>query len=228
MLSCSVGYGQIEWDSIAYNKDTTGYDLFLRGKLFKTVGYIYGSRHFVCTLQDSVNTLPTDTIPVLMLMCDTGYKKNASCEISVYDSDTGKEVLAYSENRTLFTWWNFGYQVIEKDPQAAEAGYYTISTHVNYLDSDKKPLFKSIIVWQSKKNKMKKYTIILLLSCMFVGCKEKKGELKKLIGTTPYTTIWTSDTTKYIDLSKPYTITITDTFQLKPHYDSLGNIIINK
>ena len=70
------------------------------------------------------NTLSkNDTVKVVMLVCDTaGVRFNNNDYID------------------HFVYWQFGYQVLNND-------YWELA---GYLDENKKPLSKNIIVWQAK------------------------------------------------------------------------------
>lgn len=79
-----------------------------------------------------------DTIPVMMLVCDT-----ASKAYPIWLSDTIhklKEKTFYSNG----VWWDFGYEV-------RFTGVYTPRyIYFEYLDKDKKPLEKNIVVFTTK------------------------------------------------------------------------------
>jgi hypothetical protein len=101
--------------------------------------------------------LPLDTIPCIMLVCDTSsVKSNSNIQ---YDEITGYNYnLKLKQNRTAY--WQKGYSVREKtcywdSPDAVNGKISTgvmrkeRFTHLYYLDSDKKRLSNDIIVWMS-------------------------------------------------------------------------------
>jgi len=89
---------------------------------------------FTITMSDSMGIirLPQDTIPVLMLVCDST------------NSDTGS------------VWWMRGYEIVEivTDPECLSLGhkgtweYQQSNRHVAYLDSKKKPVKHTL--WLTK------------------------------------------------------------------------------
>lgn len=72
---------------------------------------------------------PTDTVKCIMLVCDTSLQhyNNFDCMNCIR-----------SGYNPLVT-WQIGYS------------YHTDLIHIGYLDENKKPLSKNIIVWMSKK-----------------------------------------------------------------------------
>lgn len=117
-----------------------------------------------------------DTIPVLMLVADTGhlmwetyefsYDTTQKADTSSYLIGTGvKSVMKDHGYRTHAIWWIMGYEVREAygywggsrgTPTQGNitfdgAAYWTAAfTHVAYLSEDKKPLPASIVVWMTK------------------------------------------------------------------------------
>lgn len=102
----------------------------------------------------------TDTIRVLMLVCDTAFEKNIDKQIIVrwFPPDSSKYEYSAS-HRIMDVWWMFGYEV-RKVHSGTEGmidpGFYLgvkfedWYSHIEYLDEKKKPLPKSSIVWISK------------------------------------------------------------------------------
>lgn len=72
-----------------------------------------------------------DTSKVIMLVCDTSYK------VKVF----GKPLV----------YWQYGYEVLENRPITPDLVliFYPNAPYHEYLDIDKKPLQKGIVVWQS-------------------------------------------------------------------------------
>lgn len=76
----------------------------------------------------------TDTIPVIMLVCDTMLIPG-SVTILFLDQMSNQPYEAGNvKNRIPYCWWQFGYYI----------------RYSGYLDENKKPLSPSIVVWESK------------------------------------------------------------------------------
>lgn len=74
-------------------------------------------------------TTPTqDTIRVMLLVCDTAFI------MRLYNKPV--------------CWWQYGYEVVDLYETKLTVAYYVQSQ--NYLDQNKKPLSKSIVVWMAK------------------------------------------------------------------------------
>ena len=85
-----------------------------------------------------------DTMPVLMLVCDTGKKSNNYTAYIAVINDNGKEeILGQCNGCVPYVWWMFGYSVSTITMRAALLPSI-------YLDEKKKPLSKSLVVWISK------------------------------------------------------------------------------
>jgi hypothetical protein len=106
-------------------------------------GYIfYDTTSFLATRYDIPIEPPLDTIPCIMLVCDT--------------AALGHEGIAYDKSIDMYmkgihnnnVWWQKGYSVREIDYYFAN-NYEKkkMFTHLYYLDSDKKKLSKNIVVW---------------------------------------------------------------------------------
>lgn len=93
-----------------------------------------------------------------MLLCDTShvigryYDIDSSLHLRKVVEDYG-----FPDNKILF--WQIGYEVREpidfnvsyiNGTRFTNGNEYTLFNHIEYLDADKTPLSKSIIVWQSK------------------------------------------------------------------------------
>jgi hypothetical protein len=127
-------------DTTKNKKDTSGY-------------YILGDTHYT---SHGISTIfggfgneeykpKQDTIPVIMLVCDTiGYPHISIGFLIPRDQ-------AYNEGRTV--WWQFGYKVYE--PYTTQLTFSPFDKVPNsiYLDTNKKSLPKSIVVWISKEIK---------------------------------------------------------------------------
>lgn len=101
--------------------------------------------------------VPTDTVMVLQLVCDTGFISEMK---GIYymmivqpnkDRDSslriGKAVNHYPE-----CWWQYGYEVsVNMHYYLASGEEKLFPVQTWYLDADKQPLKKSIIIWQSIK-----------------------------------------------------------------------------
>lgn len=110
---------------------------------------------------DSVGTLSApvsdrfDTVRVMLLYCDTAKWQKKYTIYFDSKADTAKSVeWLEADNQT---YWQFGYEVRENEPpifyydQAMTPKFATPFRHVSYLDDRRRPLSKSIIVWQSIK-----------------------------------------------------------------------------
>lgn len=90
-----------------------------------------------------------DTINCIMLVCDTTFRKDVIGYVG-YFGDT----VAYIENRMIHVWWQFGYEVKKMASTSLlafdERGHLLIDNFEEYLDQNKKPLRKSIVVWMTK------------------------------------------------------------------------------
>lgn len=78
-----------------------------------------------------IDTLPQpkyDTVAIIYLYCDTA--------VLYRDSIGNREV---EVGRRWFTYWDFGYEV--------RSGFYGI---IGYLDRQKNPIRKSMIIWQTR------------------------------------------------------------------------------
>lgn len=82
-----------------------------------------------------------DTIPVIMLVCDTA-KQN----LKMLDSE-GRPF--NFNDRNISVEWQFGYSVNIKKTTRGMPPFMEYWEHLYYLDENKNPLSKSIIVWQS-------------------------------------------------------------------------------
>lgn len=88
-----------------------------------------------------------DTIPVMMLVCDTTYVYGFSTTYSsrtplLYHGSKSYEI----ENRLSYVWWQFGYYTNSFTRMAA-------MLPPEYLDQNKNPLPKSIVVFLTKEIK---------------------------------------------------------------------------
>lgn len=89
-----------------------------------------------------------DTIPVIMLVCDTTWDTNEYVEI--YDSSTHKIIDKYwIFHASGNIWWQFGYEVREWNSTAIGILYH----EPLYFDQNKKPLSKNLVVWMTKEIK---------------------------------------------------------------------------
>lgn len=79
---------------------------------------------------DTVGYYRYDTIPVLLLLCDTVDRSTK------HDYFIGQQ----------FVMWCKGYEVIKKDKWA---GNRNLFTHIKYLDSNKNEFIEGIVIWQS-------------------------------------------------------------------------------
>jgi len=102
--------------------------------------------------------LSYDTIPIVMLICDTFSVKPFGNRL--YESSTHE----YTAMAFPVVYWQFGYEVKRLMPNGLN--FLTMPSnepiiengawqHILYLDRDKKPLSKNIIVWQSIELKTK-------------------------------------------------------------------------
>ena len=84
-----------------------------------------------------------DTVKVIMLVCDTSLNYNTTVNDHLYIEDaklkTYKTIDTINIFHSLLLSWQYGYEVKETD--AIEDIYF--------LNADKQPLKKSIIVWQT-------------------------------------------------------------------------------
>lgn len=91
-----------------------------------------------------------DTVKVIIVYCDTTEIRNRANHILITNI-TDIEGNIYSptpyDNKT---YWMKGYEVIEVNPPPRLSYGDIIMISRTYLDADKKPLSKNIIVWQSK------------------------------------------------------------------------------
>lgn len=98
------------------------------------------------TVKDKSDPAMNDTIPVIMLVCDTARKLNGIESNSIW-AGINHHVL-----------WMFGYEVLEPtgeyyncaNPNTLLYLSKQIFRHKEYLDENKKPLPKSTIVWMSR------------------------------------------------------------------------------
>lgn len=116
--------------------------------------------------QDTIKP-KTDTVRCLMLVCDTSEKYSIWPSFEI---DTAKTRIYADTSKSLHkdyaaigkwtndttnrhylndVWWQFGYEV-------REYGYMTLwpPKEYTYLDQNKKPLSKSIVVWMTKEIKL--------------------------------------------------------------------------
>lgn len=95
-----------------------------------------------------------DTIPVIMLVGDTLDRKDYGFSFLEFNKD-GKLVEKIGDSvvfKDYSVWWQFGYEVSPIiDENSWE--YWLINYKTEYLDQNKKPLPKSIIVWMTKEIK---------------------------------------------------------------------------
>lgn len=89
-----------------------------------------------------------DTVKRVMLVCDTGFQVRFN-----YGRDTSTIDTVYLQ----YVYWQPGYEVREVrcciNINNSELAIYTQGAyyiHIEYLDEKRKPLSKSIIVWQSR------------------------------------------------------------------------------
>jgi len=157
-LVCN-GYGQNEEVNTTYY-DTAFSSATLTGiDSGGTITWGGAARAFLLKpLNVQAHTVIYDTIPCIMLVCDTGYKKGFDKSFIVYSTNDSTENIGKCEHCVAYVFWMKGYEVREKH-------YYNNGrmrlnadgiimpdcyTHKEYLDADKKQLPKNIIVWQSK------------------------------------------------------------------------------
>ena len=85
-----------------------------------------------------------DTIQCTMLVCDTMHYTNYTPSVSQQNY--------FDKSGAAF--WVIGYEVREKETdymmQGSDGEPYIRYKHLVYLDADKKPLSKNIIVWMCK------------------------------------------------------------------------------
>jgi len=107
------------------NRITRTGTLYLSGKLDSlTTGY-------ATRLVDSTVNIKTDTVRVIMLVCDTSTEIVQRTTVDTFGVMRLLPVSIYNQN----VYWQFGYKVI------------TYWRNITYLDDKKRPLLKSIIVW---------------------------------------------------------------------------------
>lgn len=86
-----------------------------------------------------------DTIPVILLVCDTAKKGDGKSKITFsifYNAEKPEENVGTSVNHVPYVFWIKGYEAREIVNHFLEKIYY--------LDENKKPLKKNIVVWLSK------------------------------------------------------------------------------
>lgn len=96
------------------------------------------------------STIIYDTIPVIMLVCDTSYNPLSTMTVYV---DTQLGIPGYMEGRYNYVWWQFGYgvrKILAWNKYYRADDFYKGCTVVAYLDDKRKPLPPSIIVWMSR------------------------------------------------------------------------------
>lgn len=102
-----------------------------------------------------------DTVKCIMLVCDTShsystYFKMGSIQPENHLFISGMEIKEYHGFANQLLYYQIGYEVrtgefICCDPsEQFLAKFYWSYNHVKYLDENKKPLSKNIIVWISK------------------------------------------------------------------------------
>ena len=160
-LFCS---GQI--DSVSYNDDSTDIVGWVNGVSVDLSIFSYKNRTTYQQDKDAYNKKP-DTIPVIMLVCDTSKKYGIKRKDKVfmlggmsmssslsYDWVTDSSNIGYN-NSTL---WLSGYVINKPIATGWVDGniqYFPNQKFVKYLDQDKKELPYNIVVWDSKEIKLK-------------------------------------------------------------------------
>lgn len=101
----------------------------------------------------------TDTVPVIILVCDTAYEKSIDTQIIFRDFNKTSKYEYSASHRIMDVWWMFGYEVRKvhsgTDGMIDPGFYLGIKFedwyfHIEYLDEKKRPLPKSAVVWLSK------------------------------------------------------------------------------
>jgi hypothetical protein len=126
-------------------KDTVFIDT--KNSVFETEGggwtYPYNSRNGLTI------TPKQDTIPVIMLVCDTSIGAHS---LQLWFSEQGK-----ASNEGRLCWWQFGYEVYVDSSGAYDLTIIGVSqSHYilkGYIDKYKNPLPKNILVWMTKEIK---------------------------------------------------------------------------
>lgn len=74
-----------------------------------------------------------DTVPCIMVICDTSVMKGLTVYLLKNESDSTKDIGPF-RNRVPYVYWVQGYKVLAKDD-------------IYYLDIFKRPIAKNVIVW---------------------------------------------------------------------------------
>jgi hypothetical protein len=139
-----ISFGQIKLDSIfRFKQDTISF------KVDTSVSGVSTDSLMVDHLFNwQKQPQKTDTVPIIMLVCDTSRKE--------YETIPQRGIIKSYFDVNNSVHWSFGYEVRSGaygccDPlDNMVAKYYWFYTHLEYLDENKKPLSPSIIVWLSK------------------------------------------------------------------------------
>jgi hypothetical protein len=99
------------------------------------IGDLGGTSYGVSSVKSFGNETYQDTVRCIMLVCDTSFTCLTSV-LDVYENADSAKRFYEIKNRVPHVWWQFGYAV---------DSIYSIK--IKYLDQNKKPLSKSIIVW---------------------------------------------------------------------------------
>lgn len=92
-----------------------------------------------------------DTVKVLMLLTDTTFVPNVTSIMYLTQVTGFTDTIGYIPNRIPYVWFQFGY-VVYKIRWVHTSGE-DIFLSPTYLDENKKPLPKSLIIWITKEVK---------------------------------------------------------------------------
>lgn len=88
---------------------------------------------------------PPDTLKVIMFCADTSFKEGTEFQLFFNSRDTATDVDVSVKNRIPLCFWLFGYEIRN-------------AAWSSYLDENKKPLSKKIMVWMSIPDLISKWT----------------------------------------------------------------------
>ena len=117
--------------------------------------------YFVYNGTLKINSYRTDTVKCIILVCDTSHSYSTYFEMDSIQPEnhlfiSGREIKDDRGFNNQLLYYQISYEVrngefICCDPsEQFLAKFYWSYNHVKYLDENKKPLSKNIIVWMSK------------------------------------------------------------------------------
>lgn len=141
VISYSVGMGQK--DSIVLDSGIS--EGIFSPSLFHNIHFYKGRTRDTFGIKD--------TVKVLMMVCDTGTKEDFDSMWIIFNPRKKSEEIGPFYKIVPYVYWIYGYEVIEYVAGGWDAWDNQYDHHWEfrlYLDENKKPLNKNIVVWETK------------------------------------------------------------------------------